>query len=178
MMAKEVSRGLRGRGAGRAQNTPKFLLDIGVFMLLGWMAYSAWGFQPRARTFPLVIASIGAILAGTVLAVDVLKTNRGREGRHDGNPRAETNDAGLENSQEGARVAVRRRYYPLWLLAYGALIALIGMRPATALFLLTFLGIESRWRWLYAVGGATAACLLLTALGFFLNAEWPTSVLW
>ncbi len=126
-------------------------------LLLAAAAYFVWsatGYEPQARTIPIMIGAMVLVLQTWVTGRDLIATAHGAP------PPAE---GGAEEppppADEFARVAVMSG----WMLFYLALFAVLGTLTAGFLFILLFLAAQKgvRWWMALAVAGAMSAAIWL-----------------
>jgi hypothetical protein len=137
-------------------------------MLVIGFGYAWWHashFLPAAALMPLSVAAAGTVLG----AVQLLQELRGRGGRAGEDDEAE----GQETSGAGRRAAG----YLGAIVGFVALVWLVGLPPATAVWILAFLRLAGRMRWPFAVLYAAIAAAAVGALSTVLGVHLPAGVL-
>jgi TctA family transporter len=161
------------RPAGAAQEVPTArqrvrapaVFSIALLGLFAWAWWTARSFLPGAALMPLSVAAAGAVLA----LIQVIQEARGRSG-------AVTDEDEIEGTPTGP-AARRAMAYLAGICGYGLLIWLIGMRAATAVWMLGFLLLVSRMRWPTALLYTATGVAVLEVIGQVLRVYLPAGVL-
>jgi hypothetical protein len=143
--------------------TPKAYFTMGIFLLLAAASAQAFRFPFYAGLLPLTAAFPGALLAAWQLVLDLRNPEVRTAGLDLG-----TSDAA--RSPEGTRRAFL--YFGV-ILAYYGLMATIGFRPATLLFLVGFLKLLAGATWLRTAVYTAGVFGVLHLLSRFLTVEFP-----
>lgn len=149
--------------------------DVLVAVVMAAALYSSTDFHDLARYFPVVITGFGLLLSTVNLALD-LRRWRVRTGEL----LSEVQGTGgaMSQSTDAAQTSLGRAlYYVAWLTSAAIAMWLLGVLAAIALFVVSFLIIEGRWRWFTAIAGAVVLMALMQALTVALNLRWPEALL-
>ncbi len=143
--------------------TPKACFTLGMFLLLSAAAMEALRFPFFAGLTPLVAAIPGALLAGWQFILDLRRPEERKSGM----------DLGTSEAA-ASRVGTRRAFlYFTVILAYFALMCLIGFRPATLVFLVSFLRFLAGAGWIRTSIYTASVFAVLQILETFLSVEMP-----
>ncbi|ARK29763.1 tripartite tricarboxylate transporter TctB family protein [Halalkalibacter krulwichiae] len=127
-----------------------------------WAFIEARQFAEAARFFPLYISAVGIILLSLELAITFIRLKK-----------QATPDGTLFHPN--LKLALK---YMGWVGAFLLCIYIIGFKVASALFLLTFLKIESNFTWFRTVLSVALVVLFLIVFGdWYLNLNWPKNLL-
>jgi hypothetical protein len=171
-----ITRRREARGAAKADPspassahwrfTPKAGFTLGMFLLMTAAVLEASSYPFFAGLLPLVAAVPGALLAGWQFVADL---------RH---PEEKKSVMDLGTSEEAAsRAGTRRAFlYFAVILGYFGLIALVGFRPATLIFLVGFLRGLSGATWLRTGLYTATVFAILALLQYTLSVEMPESL--
>lgn len=184
-------------GTPRATAEPlrQIAADVAVIVVFALALVTSRGFADVAIWFPTAVGIVGMAAGAGKLAVDLLALRRARtvpapdlaapggepaEGFQD--DAAADGDRAPEQSDLVAPPLTRqgRRELLIWLGMLAvllALIRLIGMVPAAAVWLPAVLWWRGRRSVVLAAGGAVAVVVLLVFLEAELNVRWPVPVL-
>lgn len=144
---------------------------IFLLLLLPLFAYVYWasrGFMLGARLFPVYVAMFGMALIGLELLYRVIK--RGVVPSDQG---PATADLTLDEEQRSLAGYQRGLLMFAWLAGFYALIYLIGLLWATAIFVPVFLVLQFRARWWISVLLAGGLMGLIYLLHLTLRLRWP-----
>jgi TctA family transporter len=143
--------------------TPKAGFTLGMFVLLAAASAEALRFPFYAGLLPLAVAIPGTLLAAWQLVLDLK------------DPAAKTAGLDLGTTEAAASRAGTRRavvYFGV-ILAYYALMCLVGFRPATLLFLIGFLRLLAEATWVRTGIYTVSAFGVLQLLEHLLSVEMP-----
>lgn len=146
----------------------RFQLEQLIFLLIilgvaGWMLFESQSFSDdKAKTFPQLIASFTVIIVLVELVTFMISSRNSPE---------------LPASQ-----TISGRFggifpYLVWLLAYFAVIYVIGMVAASGLFVFLFLFREGKVKWYYALIAGLIIIAFLIQLEGVMNLKWPRSII-
>jgi hypothetical protein len=150
--------------------------------LIGVMIYQATGWNFNAKIVPLIVGG-SALVFATVSLLNYTFRKSSAGGAGEG---VETNvkkalhlDIAVdEKGLEPALVTKRAFIYLGWLLGFMGVTALIGMLPTIVVFVIAYMRIEGREKWIFAsmcAFGLTAASWYI--FDQLLSLPWPDSVL-
>ena len=142
-------------------------------------AYTAWearNFPALSGLFPTVISAAGIALALFTLGVDLARWRR-EGGAVGADAPATASTAQLEPGAGVGYAFARAGRYGLWLVLYLFLIWLIGLVPASAVFVALFLLIEARVRLRFLLLGSGVTVAGLLTLANAVNLFWPRSLI-
>lgn len=149
-----------------------------ILCLFAYAGMEALDFSRRARYMPLYISVAGFTLS-MLLVLRELWRMRTADGSSTASGVAIEDLASedLFSPQEERQRLRTTSYYLLWMFGYVALIALVGLPAASALFLGAFLLIEARMKVLataLSVAAMVGGILVLTHL---MHLRWPSNLL-
>jgi hypothetical protein len=143
-----------------------------LLVIFGLASWQAREFQLGARLFPEYVG-----IAGVALCLVYLLRQAWRGSAVDSAAEVNTADLGLEADDQTAAGYFRALRVFGWIVIYYALIWLIGMMLATALFVPAFLRIGYRARWMASIALAAGLVVLIWVLHQALMLRWPPGVL-
>jgi TctA family transporter len=148
--------------------SPTAFFTGGMLLLLLAAAWDATRFPFFAGLFPLAAALPAAALAGAQLVLDL-------RGRAEG---AKEEVLDLTTSEEAATRAGTGRAFLYFgaIVAFYGLIALVGFRIATVVFLLAFIRFLAHGSWSRSLLYAALTMASIEGLGFLLGLEWPEGI--
>lgn len=154
----------------------RIVFDTVALLLFIWMAYEANGFARLARIFPFTIALIAVALGAINLAMGIYLWRTGSKLVADDAPKTAVS-AGGEDDDAIVVTGVRRAlYYIVWTVAYFGLIGLIGLIPATFLWIAAFLYFEAKAKPVLLTVGTLSAVVGLLLVSNVLDLRWPESM--
>ncbi|APX90823.1 hypothetical protein BV394_14795 [Brevirhabdus pacifica] len=182
----EIIERRRSGAQGLPFHAPTFhLTDIFTGLLVvavGWMVFEAAGFSDKARLAPL---SVG-IATFAVLVLSLLNQVLRRPGRAaavgvaGGAVRKEVHLDLVEDYQglSVGTVVLRGSIFFGWMLAFMALMALIGLIPTVFLFIVAYMRLENRepWKLVLPIALGTTT-FIYVVFDVFLTIPWPSTVL-
>lgn len=141
------------------------LFSIGLFLFFGWMAWEAASFTEKARYFPYYISITATVLTffNVLINIRVLLKQKAQA-------------AEVIREQEDEEISEPVLRYILWVVGFIVVIILIGFLPATVLFLLTFLYIETGYGILKAFVGTAAALTFILLFSSYMTIYWPSGI--
>lgn len=135
-----------------------------LFIMFCIMALEANTFADKAKFFPLFVA-LGAVFIAlvsiTLQTIQLIKSRKSNENKDE-----------EEAGETGEMIK-----YVLWIIGYVALIYIIGFMPATILFLLAFLLVESKFRIITTIPLIVLVVGVLVVFSNIMNLYWPTGLL-
>ena len=134
------------------------LILLGVF---AWMAWESLGFASQAQTYPRLMATAAVILT-LVELISYIISSRSEE------------DVPLSQTLSGRFGGILP--YLLWLLAYFAVIYVVGMVAASGLFVGLFLLREGEVKWYYAILAGLIVIGFLILMEDVMSLRWPRSI--
>ncbi|PPA69121.1 tripartite tricarboxylate transporter TctB family protein [Jeotgalibacillus proteolyticus] len=131
-----------------------------LFITFTWAAVSALAFSRLAQFFPLYVSIIGSIVSGIYLATEIFKLVKQKE------------------KVEQSRVLILKPLiYTCWVAGYIGIIYLAGLFLATAIYLVAFLLIESKFSLFKAVYSTGIALVIMTVVSNLLKIAWPQGLI-
>jgi beta-lactamase regulating signal transducer with metallopeptidase domain len=156
----------------------RFGFDVLIIALFGATAYMSLDFRELAQYMPLYISLLALILAFTNLIVDLVRWRAtGTAVGSDTIATAALREDDPEEAGEVRATFARVVRYLGWVLGYVLLIWVIGLVPATAVFLVAFLVIEARMRLVLIAIGTVLTLAALMGISELMNLFWPPSLL-
>lgn len=146
----------------RAPIVPQIVTLAAIAVLAAGAALAAAGFPARARVYPLTVSVAAALLAGWELIKLVRR-------------RAAEPDASVAATPLVDDV-IRAIPYAVWGIGYYALIWVIGLVPASTVFVTGFLARRGHVRWPAAIAAGVAVGAGLVGLGLWLDVRWPRAL--
>ena len=179
-----------------AQTRLRFGFNIFVVLFFAFTAYDALDFRTLARYLPLTVSVLGLIMASLALAIDwwnyrshgaisygdasetAAMSGYSAEPTETTQPADDSDGAvapaaAVEDDQHPSKVLQRAGVFALWILGYVALIGIIGLIAATAVFLGVYLYFVARTGWMLPVIGIVVVLGGMYILKEALNLEWP-----
>lgn len=146
-------------------------------VVFAYVAVASRSFPSISGMYPLVVAIAGLVLAVVTLLLDLWTWRR--KGDVVGSDADNSATAALTASGEMTVGQSFRRAgrFGLWLVGLMLLIYLIGFVPASGIFVLAFLLIESDAKWPLVVAGPIITVGLLLLLADAINLYWPESLI-
>lgn len=148
----------------RHLQTPFVLILLALMILVLWLSQS---FSLGARLFPTAAAA-----AGIVLALMELVRQAWVRGR-----REEADFTDLSETEQNPAFFARGLLYFGWVIAFAALLFIIGAIPAAGVFTLVFLRWQFASPWRATGSLAIGLMVALWLLGKVLQLRWPPSLL-
>jgi hypothetical protein len=171
----------------------RIVLEIAVIVVIALMAHTAAGFPELARVFPLTVTILALAFALVSLIVDLAGIARRRlrdrphaaaavtpaaeeaAGNAEVEPGADAAEAeGAETAGNADAEFRRALYYVGWLVALLVLMRILGALAAAVVFLVAFLRLEAKWRWMTVLAGAGISFVILYALHALVNLQLPS----
>ena len=150
-----------------AEITPQIIFILVVIAAMAFSLYDVSKLAFLGKIFPLCAGALALVFAvfGLIL---LLK-------RDPTNPMIFDSEVGWRGGEEGYKVGLY--YYMGWLVAFFALIALIGFLPAIAVYFIVFLKRESEAKWtsILLMAGSVVGALAVMSYVFVL--QFPDGVL-
>lgn len=168
-----------GIGAFIPKGSPKFVLtDLAYVFFIGIAAYmfieaQSWSFS--ARIGPTVVAGT-LLIAATLSLLYAAFSRAGIEQLHEhrGIHMDVVSDWGLP----GSTVTHRAVVFAGWVVAFLASMALIGLIPTVPIFIVAYMRLEGRERWLLcAINAAIATLIIYAVFDQMIRVPWPATVL-
>ncbi|WP_010531848.1 tripartite tricarboxylate transporter TctB family protein [Lentibacillus jeotgali] len=145
-----------------SKEVKSILFTFFLFIIFCYMGWEANSFSDKAKFFPFFVAIGAAVLSFVSLVLQSIDLFlRKQKNEH-------TEDIG-----EIKRVL----QYVLWVVGYIALIYVVGLILATILFLLVFLLVESKFRFVTTVFSTVLVIGGLFLISNILNLYWPSGLL-
>jgi hypothetical protein len=154
----------------------RFAFSLIWILVFSYAVWEARNFPALSGLFPTVISLAGIVLALFTLVIDVRRWRR-EGGAVGADAPATASTAQLEPGASIGYAFARAGRYGLWLLSYLFLIWLIGLVPASAVFVALFLLVEARVRVRYLVVGSGVTVAGLLTLANAVNLFWPRSLI-
>lgn len=152
----------------------RIAFDSAIVLFFIWLVVEAAEFRSLAGYFPLTVGWLGVILGIANLGIDIRRVRRTAHGHGGHDESIQRQEADEQEEPYNLPIALR---YIGWVIGYIAAIWALGMVAASALFLVTFLLIESRVRWGFSILGSAAAATAMLLLVEALNLRVPVGQL-
>ncbi len=152
----------------------RFVATTLVLIAMIYVIPIANGFRGLSRPMPLLVACGGALLASMSLVTDFHKLRKGRAIVAGDELITATIGENDENAGVAARAALR---IGAWLLAYVAMVAVVGVLVASIAFVVVFGRVVATWSWRQAAVSGVAMGVSLVVMREALGLRWPRSVL-
>jgi len=148
-----------------------------VLCLFAYAGLEALDFSRRARYMPLYVSVAGFTLSALLVFLECwrMRTAAGR-GTRRGVAIEDLAAEDLFSPEEERHRLKTTAYYLLWMVGYVAMIALVGLPVASALFLGAFLLVEARMRPLATALSVAAMLAGLLVLTHLMHLRWPSSL--
>jgi hypothetical protein len=131
----------------------KVIMTAAIVAVTGWMVLTAWSWPFRAALFPLVVGIPVFVMAVVELALTLLGKVKGIEEESLGA------DFRLSDAIDQRLADQRTMHMALWIVAFFALILVVGFPIAAPLFFLLYLKFGAKESWGIAIGLAAVAWL-------------------
>jgi hypothetical protein len=131
----------------------KVIMTAAIVAVTGWMVLTAWSWPFRAALFPLVVGIPVFVMAIIELGLTLLGKVKGVEEESLGA------DFRLSDTLDSRLADQRTIQMGLWIVAFFALILVVGFPIAAPLFFLLYLRFGAKERWGIAIGLAAVAWL-------------------
>jgi hypothetical protein len=157
----------------------RLALGVAILAVFVFAAMEAMHYSRLARYMPLYVSAAGIVFSLLSIGVDLWRLRTARALRTTAAivaPEDFEAPGRLSQGEEMQRIRLAM-YYLLWVLGYVALIGIVGLPVATAIFLGLFLAIEARMRILGTAVGIGLVLLALLALTRLVNLRWPPSLI-
>lgn len=137
------------------------VFSILLLFIFCWTAYEALQFAELARYFPLYVSVLGITLVVIELISSIVKNIKNPGNKTEFHPQL----------KEAFK-------YILWIVSFLLLIYIVGFKIATAIFLLSFLILESKFKLVKALLSVAAVIFFLIIFGdYYMNLNWPDNLL-
>lgn len=143
-----------------------------LFVIFTWAAIEANNFSDLASFFPLFTAIIAANLALVSSIIQAINIYRVKKGTL---TESEQEEEAVELQSEEASLGTIF-YYVGWVAGYVLIIYLFGLLIATAVFLIAFFIIESRFKIWKTLLFTAVVITLIISFGNLMNLYWPTGI--
>jgi hypothetical protein len=161
------------------QGRPQFLLTdlayVFFIVIAGYMFIEAQRWSFSARIGPTAVA--GTLLLAAVLSLFYGAFSRSGEAQdteHRGIHMDVISDWGLPSGTVTRRAVI----FAVWVLAFVASMALIGLIPTVPIFIVAYMRLEGREKWHLSLINAAAATLLIYAVfDQMIRVPWPATAL-
>ncbi|WP_082235498.1 tripartite tricarboxylate transporter TctB family protein [Halobacillus massiliensis] len=130
-----------------------------IFIVFIWAAVTALTFSRLAQFFPLYVSIAGSIVSGIYLVMEVLKIMKQKD-----------------KSSHSKVLIIKPIVYIGWIIGYVFTIFLVGLFIASAIYLITFLLIESKFTFFKALYSTGIALVIISVISNLLNIAWPQSI--
>ncbi|HEY9539217.1 MAG TPA: tripartite tricarboxylate transporter TctB family protein [Kiloniellaceae bacterium] len=152
---------------------------IAVLCLFAYAGFEALSFSRLARYMPLYVSVAGAALSLPLLLAEL------RRLRAPGGDAANRAPSSIEEYSVGDPLTdaeERKRfwttaYYLGWMVGYVALIGIVSLPVASAVFLGAFLRLEGRMSYPFVGLSVAALVAALFAVTYLMHLRWPTSLI-
>lgn len=138
-----------------------------VFLLIllavfAWMFFGAAEFSSQAQTYPRLMSGAAILIA----IVELIWYGFGLKN--------DTDEVSIANTLTGRFKGILP--YLIWLLAYFAVIYVLGMVAASGLFVTLFLIFEGKVKWYYALVAGLIIIAFLISMEDVMSLRWPRSI--
>lgn len=154
-----------GKGLEMMSKDLKSILFTGfLFIVFLLMALEANSFSDKAKFFPFFVALMASLLSllSIILQTITLIQKRQKESK------------AVDEAASDIKEVFK---YLLWVIGYIVTIYFIGFIFATTLFLLLFLKIESKFKWVPTIFSTGIVIGILLLLERLLNLYWPLGII-
>jgi len=164
---------------------PQQLFTLMFIVVMGVLVVSALPWHFSAKVVPLVVGGIGIFVAALSLFNDMCRkpSASSDEGIADKAEREVTEKIHMDLSSDTGHLPVQTivaratRFFG-YLLAFMAVMALIGLIPTVMVFVVVFMRLEGRERWSLVIPYATLLVIgIYLAFDYFMAIPWPPSLL-
>lgn len=161
------------------QGRPQFLLTdlayVFFIVIAGYMFIEAQRWSFSARIGPTAVA--GTLLLAAVLSLfygAFARSGEAQDTEHRGIHMDVISDWGLPSGTVTRRAVI----FAVWVLAFVASMALIGLIPTVPIFIVAYMRLEGREKWHLSLINAAAATLLIYAVfDQMIRVPWPATAL-
>jgi hypothetical protein len=153
----------------------RFAFTTLLVVTFAWVILEARGFPTQAAIFPLTVGSAGLALAVMTVVID-FRRYRLEGSAVGGDAPSTASTAAYEPGSPIGYVFGRAGKYLLWMIGYLALMFIIGLVAAAAVFVTAFLFFEAKVKLRYLWLAPVAVVGLLLTLANAVNLFWPRSL--
>ncbi|SFB10295.1 Tripartite tricarboxylate transporter TctB family protein [Lentibacillus halodurans] len=143
-----------------SKEVKSILFTAFLFILFCLMALEANTFTDKAKFFPFFVAIGAAFIAFVSVILQTFEHVKKTK----------------EEEEEAVEMKKMLKYI-FWFVGYGVLIYVLGFMPATILFLLVFLLVESKFRVMTTILSTALVVGVLILFANVMNLYWPAGVL-
>jgi hypothetical protein len=164
---------------------PSQLFTLFYFIVIGGMVIAALPWHFSAKLVPLVVGTIGLIVIALSLFNEMCRKptapvteSLGAKAQHEVGERIHM-DLTSDTGHLPVRTIVQRAgIFFGYLLAFMATMAVIGLIPTVAVFVVLFMRLEGRERWTLVIPYAAVLVLgIYVAFDYFMAVPWPPTLL-
>lgn len=153
----------------------RLAFDVLVLVFFAYIFWASTEFRSLAGYFPGTVSGTALALGLVNLGVDIVRFRR--MGTAIGDQGFATAIVDEQHGQQSREALQRMARYVAWIIGFVVLIGVIGMVPATLVFLLGFFWFDARTSKRFAILGAVIGTALLMLGTEVLSLRWPPSLL-